>query len=668
MNNMIVNATRYKFKPGLRKKEISSSQEMQSKIYKQLTNQPVNYQREIQEKLQRYHVNKIEQNVHLKLNINKHVNMHINLKKTPPIEQSVAVPIKQSVVARIEQNVALPIKPNIDKQIIPLNLFQTWRTLDLPENMRKAVNTLKTQNSEFTHYLYDDNMCREFIKNNFNHDVLYAFDKLTPTAYKADLWRYCVLYIYGGIYLDIKYNCINNFKLINLTDREYWVRDRNINTGAHGIYQALLICLPNNEILFKSIYKIVENVKNNFYGSVKGGFLMVTGPLLMSNFFSQKEILTFELNYNDSGTYINYNNAHILKEYDNYREEQKKTQIALYYADMWNSNNVYHYATLKSVNKIVLTRTINKIINGKNIKLFASNPAIIKDPNDNNQYIVNIRWINYEYNEDGSKKVIPNQWVSLNSRFIMNSQFEQMTDEIFLQEDYAKEKKYHGIGLEDIRLFNYLGAIYFSSTYFDSKRNITSSCCGTYNFNLRDFKLDRNIILPTFYDVNNDKKVEKNWSYMIYNNDLMMVYNWYPLIISKPDFNNNTLNVVKTVLMPDFFKIIRGSTPGFTVNDEIWFVVHTARKAVNNNNKMQHNYQHCFVIFNLNMELVRYSELFKFDDCAVEFCIGLIIEETRTILSYSSLDTNSRIGVYDNEYLKTGIKWFDNNAKTIEMQ
>ena len=249
----------------------------------------------------------------------------------------------------------------------------------------------------------------------------------------------------------------------------------------------------------------------------------------------------------------------------------------------------------------------------------------------------------------------------------MNSQFEQITDEIFLQEDYATGKKCPGLGVEDIRLFNYLGVIYFSSTYFDSKRNITSSCCGRYNYNLNEFKLERNIILPTFYDVNNDKRVEKNWSYMIYNDELMMVYNWFPLIISKPNFNNNTLNAVKTVLMPDFFKIIRGSTPGYTINDEIWFIVHTARKAVNNNN-LHYNYQHCFVIFNLNMELVRYSELFKFDDCPVEFCIGLIIEETRTILSYSSLDTNSKIGVYDNEYLKTGIKWFDNNASTIKMQ
>ena len=100
---------------------------------------------------------------------------------------------------------------------IPLNIFQTYHTLDLPPRMRKCVDKLIQNNPEFTHHLYDDNDCRQFIKDNFPLNVVQAFDKLIPGAYKADLWRYCVLYIHGGIYLDIKYNCANKFKLIELT-------------------------------------------------------------------------------------------------------------------------------------------------------------------------------------------------------------------------------------------------------------------------------------------------------------------------------------------------------------------------------------------------------------------------------------------------------------------
>ena len=52
---------------------------------------------------------------------------------------------------------------------------------------------------------YDDTGARDFIINNYPSEVLWAYDKLIPGAYKADLWRYCVLYINGGIYVDIKF-------------------------------------------------------------------------------------------------------------------------------------------------------------------------------------------------------------------------------------------------------------------------------------------------------------------------------------------------------------------------------------------------------------------------------------------------------------------------------
>ena len=109
--------------------------------------------------------------------------------------------------------------------VIPLNIYQTWHTTSLPPKMQQAVNTIKAHNPEFQHFLYDDNMCREFIKNNFPEDVLRAYDYLIPGAYKADLWRYCILYKKGGIYLDIRYVPFENFKFLNLTKKEHFVID-----------------------------------------------------------------------------------------------------------------------------------------------------------------------------------------------------------------------------------------------------------------------------------------------------------------------------------------------------------------------------------------------------------------------------------------------------------
>jgi mannosyltransferase OCH1-like enzyme len=147
--------------------------------------------------------------------------------------------------------------------IIPLHLYQTWHTKDLPQKMKENLEFNKYANPKITFHLYDDSECREFIKNNFEQDVLDAFDNLIPGAYKADLWRYCILYIKGGIYLDIKYKCVNNFKFIALTEKEHFVRDRPDNY----VYTGLIVTLPQNEIMRNCIYQIVENVKNKFYGS-----------------------------------------------------------------------------------------------------------------------------------------------------------------------------------------------------------------------------------------------------------------------------------------------------------------------------------------------------------------------------------------------------------------
>ena len=227
---------------------------------------------------------------------------------------------------------------NNNDNIIPLNIFMTWNTNDMPPNMKKSVDIVKSTNPEFNVYIYNDKDCYDFLKNNFIKDVVDAFDCLIPGAYKADLWRYCILYKYGGIYQDIKFQPVNNFKYIDLVDKEYFVRD--IKNSGGGIYNALLICKPKNKILYKSIKEIIKNVKNKFYGKSN---LEPTGPLLMKKFFSKREIQNLEL-YN-GWSFINdgiyKNKEKILKFYSFYRKEQLKS-IKPRYTILYSQKKIYN--------------------------------------------------------------------------------------------------------------------------------------------------------------------------------------------------------------------------------------------------------------------------------------------------------------------------------------
>ena len=255
-----------------------------------------------------------------------------------------------------EKEIELFIK---QESVIPLKIYQTWYTKELPELLQQNITLLKEQNPEFTFYLFDDNDCREFIQKYFDDYVINAFDKLIPGAYKADLFRYCILYIYGGIYLDIKYYGINGFKFITLTEKEYLVQDLSIS--GNGIYNALMICKAGNKLLWKAIQNIVENVSTLFYGT---STLEPTGPLLLKNIIDKEKdkeeypitLIHREIysrstiehnNYGYKTEYYIYNNSKnipILTFSNKYRELQnelfKHTNTQPYY-QLWKNRNIY---------------------------------------------------------------------------------------------------------------------------------------------------------------------------------------------------------------------------------------------------------------------------------------------------------------------------------------
>jgi mannosyltransferase OCH1-like enzyme len=256
-----------------------------------------------------------------------------NIKRNKAIKEIKNINDTKSII-QPKNNESIKNNTHEELNIIPKNIFQTWRDLELIKDMKETVEYLKYMNNGFNYYLYDDKMCRDFIKDNHDEKILEAYDKIIPGAYKTDLWRCCVLYKYGGIYLDIKYKPKNNFSFIFFLNKEYYVRDRQIN-NKHGIYNALMICKPNSYKLKQFIDKIVENIHNKYYGE---SALDISGPQCLNNFFTQKEILDFELEFD--GNQILYKTQPILEKYSSYRTEQKQSG-SLHYSKYWDKKMVY---------------------------------------------------------------------------------------------------------------------------------------------------------------------------------------------------------------------------------------------------------------------------------------------------------------------------------------
>ena len=213
---------------------------------------------------------------------------------------------------------------------IPKKIWQTWHTKDISVEMKANIELLKTHHSDFEYNLYDIDDCRNFICKHFSAEILNTYDNLVPYAYKSDLFRYCILYIHGGIYLDVKYQFCNSFNLNYLIDREHFVLDRPgfALPGNISIQNGVIITRAGNPILLDSIKEIVLNVRNNYYGHSS---LCPTGPCLLGVIYRKYyKTNEFMMHFNNEGTMITYDKLPILKFYDTYYTKDNtinKTQV-----------------------------------------------------------------------------------------------------------------------------------------------------------------------------------------------------------------------------------------------------------------------------------------------------------------------------------------------------
>lgn len=80
------------------------------------------------------------------------------------------------------------------KQAIPFTIHQTYYTKQLDSDIYQTCLIIKNMNPEYNYAFYDDNDCRAYIAAHYPSEYLKAYDMVIPGAYKADVFRYLVLY------------------------------------------------------------------------------------------------------------------------------------------------------------------------------------------------------------------------------------------------------------------------------------------------------------------------------------------------------------------------------------------------------------------------------------------------------------------------------------------
>ena len=202
---------------------------------------------------------------------------------------------------------------------IPKKIFQTHKNFNFIINNEKTKKSYKSWNQfkDFEYNFYNDEECEEFIKNNFEENIYQAYMKCPIAVMKADLWRYCIIYKYGGIYADSDSICLKDPSLF-LEKSSY------------------LVCIPENDKMhmcnwvfaapeaspvLKSVIELcVERILNNFEKK-QHMVHYYTGPRVFIDgielYLKQNNLITFNDKTLYSLAYKNYW-LHVFDDFNNF--------------------------------------------------------------------------------------------------------------------------------------------------------------------------------------------------------------------------------------------------------------------------------------------------------------------------------------------------------------
>jgi hypothetical protein len=94
-------------------------------------------------------------------------------------------------------------------KMIPKIVWQTYETPKefLPDYAKEAMLSWEKLNPHYEFKYMDSNQRDEFVLKHFGDDWYKIFSELPSGVMRACIWRYMILYVYGGIYLDLDIIC-----------------------------------------------------------------------------------------------------------------------------------------------------------------------------------------------------------------------------------------------------------------------------------------------------------------------------------------------------------------------------------------------------------------------------------------------------------------------------
>lgn len=252
---------------------------------------------------------------------------------------------------------------------------------------------------------------------------------------------------------------------------------------------------------------------------------------------------------------------------------------------------------------------------------------------DDDYYLLNIRNVNYEIDDDGywhhgtADKTIDtkNEYVLLEKRTYNVKYYSCFV---------TKPQNSMYRGLEDIRVIQKDDELYYCASYQKETDSKIAISCHYYTPLLSSLPI-------RLVDSPFDRCVEKNWSMFVHHNQLLFVYGWSPFRVGRLGDDNKLEMVYEKRYTEPFFQNIKNSSIGVPdpVQDSIWFLVH-----FNSANERFRTYYHMFIVLDAStLNIVKTSTCFTFEKKKIEYCLGFVLEKDEVVFTYTTFDKRPRL-------------------------
>ena len=143
---------------------------------------------------------------------------------------------------------------------IPKRIVTT--TKDKSAIPRHIYDQYKKYATEYTFSIYDNTDCIKFLETFYSRKVVRRFNALQEGAHKADLFRYAYLYIYGGVYLDVKTILLDHISTIFEHHKSHFYM---VFTDNDRMYNGILATPRHNKYFLHLLSDIVNGPRIRHY-------------------------------------------------------------------------------------------------------------------------------------------------------------------------------------------------------------------------------------------------------------------------------------------------------------------------------------------------------------------------------------------------------------------